>query len=178
MPTLAVKIGSADVAAAIRDVRGLLEEMDRSLPVFNIRSAETQSQRELAQERLATRAFTVFGALALLLAAIGFYGVIACDIARCVPEIALRLAIGAERRSLIRTLVTDSLRLVLIGVVVGLPLAYVAARLSASVLHLDPADPAVFVGTLLAILVTGTGVAWLPARYAVQVDPVSVLRVR
>ena len=102
------------------------QELDPNLPVFNIRTAETQRDRALAQERLATLLFTAFGGLALLLAALGLYGAIACDVARRIPEIAVRIAIGAERRALIRMVMSDSLRLVLIGVALGLPLAYAA----------------------------------------------------
>ena len=176
MPTLAVKIRSADVAAAIRDVQRLCQELDPNLPVFNIRSAATQRERAVAQERLATLLFTAFGGLALLLAAIGLYGVIACDVARRIPEIAVRLAIGAERRSLIRMVMTDSLRLVLIGVVLGLPLAYAGTQLAANALHLPPDDTVVFLWTVLVIVIVGAVAGWLPARRAARVDPVSVLR--
>ena len=176
MPTLAVRIRSADVAAAIRDVQRLCQELDPNLPVFNIRNAATQRDRALAQERLATLLFTAFGGLALLLAAIGLYGVIACDVARRIPEIAVRLAIGAERRSLIRMVMTDSLRLVLIGVVLGLPLAYAGTQLAANALHLASDDTLVFLATVLVIVVVGVVAGWLPARRAARVDPVSVLR--
>ena len=176
MPTLVVMIRSADVTAAIRDVRRLCQEMDPNLPVFNIRSAETQRDRASAQERLATRLFSAFGGVALLLAAIGLYGVIACDVARRIPEIAVRLAIGAERRSLIRMIVTDSLRLVLIGVITGLPLAYAGAQLSANALHLPSHDTGVFLGTVLVIMTVGAVAGWVPARRVTRVDPVSVLR--
>jgi len=176
MPTLAVKIRSADVAAAIRDVQRLCRELDRDLPVFNIRSAATQRDRAFAQERLATLVFTVFGGLALLLAGIGLYGVIACDVARRIPEIAVRLAIGAERRSLVRMVMTDSLRLVLLGVVLGLPLAYAGTKLVGNALHLPSDDIVVFLGTVLVIVIAGVAAGWLPARRAARVDPVSVLR--
>ena len=74
--------------------------------------------------------------------------------------------------------VRDSLRLVLIGVAIGLPLAYGAARLFGNALHLAVEDPAVFVGTVLTIMIIGTIAGWLPARCAARVDPVSVLRGR
>ena len=75
-------------------------------------------------------------------------------------------------------IVTDSLRLVLIGVVVGIPLAYGAARVSGNILNLVADDPAVFVGIVLVIMIVGTIAGWLPARAAARVDPVSVLRAR
>jgi predicted permease len=176
MPTLAVKTRSADVAAAVREVQRVCQELDPHLPVFNIRSAATQRDRALAQERLATLLFTAFGGLALLLAAIGLYGIIACDVARRIPEIAVRLAIGAERRSLIRMMMTDSLRLVLIGVGLGLPLAYAGTRLAGHALHLPADDSVVFLATVLVMAVVGAVASWLPARRAARVDPVSVLR--
>ena len=122
--------------------------------------------------------FTAFGGLALLLAAIGLYGVIACDVARRIPEIAVRLAIGAERRSLIRMVMTDSLRLVLIGVILGLPLAYAGTQLAANALHLASDNTLVFLGTISMIVVVGAVAGWLPARRAARVDPMSVLRAR
>ncbi len=176
MPTLAVKIRSADAAAAIRHVQRMVHELDPNLPVFNIRTAETQQDRALAQERLATILFTAFGALALLLAVLGLYGTIECEVARRIPEIAVRIAIGAERRALVRMVLSDSLRLVAIGVALGLPLAYAAARLSADVLQLAPGNVVVFPMTALVIVVAGAAAAWQPARRAARVDPVSVLR--
>ena len=176
MPTLAVTIRSADLAAAIRDVQRLCQELDPNLPVFNIRSAATQRDRALAQERLATLLFSAFAGLALLLAAIGLYAVIACDVARRIPEIAVRLAIGAERRSLVRMVMTDSLRLVLIGVALGLPLAYAGTQRAADALHLASDNALVFLATVLVIVVVGAVAGWLPARRAARVDPMSVLR--
>jgi putative ABC transport system permease protein len=120
--------------------------------------------------------FLAFGGVALLLSAIGLYGVIACDITRRIPEIAVRLAIGAERRSLIRMVMTDSIRLVLIGVVLGLPLAYAGTQLAANTLHLPSDDAVVFLGTALVIVTVGAVAGWFPARRASRVDPVSVLR--
>lgn len=104
------------------------------------------------------------------------YGVIACDVARRIPEIAVRLAIGAERRSVICMVMTDSLRLVLIGVLLGLPLAYAGTQLAANALHLPSDDIVVFLGTVLVIVIVGAVAGWLPARRAARVDPVSVLR--
>jgi predicted permease len=176
MPTLAVTIRSADVATSIRDIQRLCQELDPDLPVFNIRSAATQRDRASAPERLATLLFAAFGGLALLLTAIGLYGVITCDVARRIPEIAVRLAIGAGRGSLIRMVFTDSLRLVLIGVGLGLPLAYAATRLAAAILHLPSDVSFVFLGTVLAIVVVGALAGWLPARRAARVDPMTVLR--
>jgi ABC-type antimicrobial peptide transport system permease subunit len=164
------------VATSIRDLQRLCQELDPDLPVFNIRSAATQRDRASAPERLATLLFAAFGGLALLLTAIGLYGVITCDVARRIPEIAVRLAIGAGRGSLIRMVFTDSLRLVLIGVGLGLPLAYAATRLAAAILHLPSDVSFVFLGTVLAIVVVGALAGWLPARRAARVDPMTVLR--
>ena len=87
-----------------------------------------------------------------------------------------RLAIGAERRSLVRMVMSDSLRLVLLGLVLGLPLAYAGTQLAATALHLSSDNAVVFPGTILLILIVGAVAGWLPARRAARVDPVSVLR--
>ncbi len=179
MPTLAVKVLPAHAAAAIGDVRRLLQTLDPDLPIFNVRTATQQRHRALAQERLATMLFTGFGALALGLASIGVYGVISADVARRVPEIGIRIALGAPQGRVVRSVVADTLRLVLLGIALGLPLAYALARLGASALHgLRPDDPVVFAGTLFVITAVGMLAGWVPARRAARTDPVRAMRAR
>jgi ABC-type antimicrobial peptide transport system permease subunit len=158
-------------------VRGVFQALDPNLPIFNIRSATMQRNRDLARERLAAILFGGFGGLALLLAAIGLYGVIAYDVARRLKEIAIRMALGAARRSVVRMVVSDTLRLVLLGITLGLPLAYAGARWAASELHgVPPHDLVVFVGTVIVIAGVGAFAGWLPSRRAAQVNPNAVLR--
>jgi predicted permease len=175
--TLAVKVKQSAAGAAVSDIRNLFQALDPNLPVFNIRSATMQRNRDLARERLAAVLFGGFGVLALLLAAIGLYGVIAHDVARRLTEIAIRMALGAEQRAVVRMIVGDTLRLILIGVTLGLPLAYAAARWAASELHgVPPHDPAVFLGTVLVITAVGAFAGWVPSRRAAKVNPNAVLR--
>ena len=177
MPTLAVKVPPSQAGAAEAEVRRALHTLDPDLPIFNVRSAATQSARALARERLTAALFACFGAVALLLAAIGLYGVIASDVARRVPELAVRIALGARRSDVRRMVVLDTLRLVLAGIVLGLPLAYLPARLCAPALHgLSPGDPTVFVASLMVIFAIGACAGWLPARRAAETDVVRVMR--
>ena len=175
--TLAVKVKQSAAGTATKDVRSVFQALDPNLPIFNIRSATMQRNRDLARERLAAMLFGGFAGLALLLAAIGLYGVIAYDVARRLKEIAIRMALGADRRSVVRMIVSDTLRLALLGITLGVPLAYAGARWAASELHgVPPHDLVVFAGTVIVIAGVGAFAGWLPSRRAAQVNPNSVLR--
>ena len=129
------------------------------------------------QDRLLAALSGFFGALALLLAAVGVYGVVAYRTLQRAPEIGLRIALGAERGPLLWLVLRDSLALAAFGLALGLPAAFAAARAARSlVFGVKPGDPWLFACTGLALLAVALAAAFLPARRAAAMDPMAALR--
>jgi predicted permease len=127
--------------------------------------------------RLGATMFTVFGALALVLAAIGLYSVIAYNVAQRTQEMGVRIALGAEAHHVVRLVVSEGLRLALVGVVLGSVTALVVSRWVKPLLfEVSPRDPAVFAGVALALLAVATLASSVPARRAARADPIQALR--
>jgi ABC-type antimicrobial peptide transport system permease subunit len=121
--------------------------------------------------------FAAFGALALVLAAIGLYSVIAYNVAQRTHELGVRVALGAQARDLIRLVVTDGLRVALVGIVIGAAVAFWAGKWVASLLFsVSPRDPAVFVVVALSLIAVAVVASWVPAMRASRVDPNVALR--
>ncbi len=160
---------SAAVQEQLRQVSGL--------PVTDVRSMDDVIARSTSRQRFNMLLMTVFGAAALLLAAIGIYGLIAYSVEQRTQEIGIRLALGADVRSVRRMIVGQGMRLALIGVAIGLASALGLARVIASLLYgVTPRDPLVFVGAPAVLAAAALAGVWLPSRRAVAVDPVSALR--
>jgi ABC-type antimicrobial peptide transport system permease subunit len=133
--------------------------------------------RLLAQERLIAELTGLFAFLALLLACIGIYGLISYAVVRRIPEIGIRMALGARRASVVWLVLREALILVLIGLAAGIPLVFGAARLVTSLLFgVSPADPATLAATVVLMLSIAVVAAYLPARRASRVDPMGALR--
>jgi ABC-type antimicrobial peptide transport system permease subunit len=120
---------------------------------------------------------SLFAALAVVLACVGLYGVMAYSVARRTSEIGIRMALGAGRAQIVGTILRESALLILAGVALGLPIAIAVARVISSRLYgLKPADPLTIAGTIL-LLAAVTGLAsYIPARRAMKVDPLVALR--
>jgi predicted permease len=158
-------------------VRGAVGEMARHLPVFQVRTLEDQTDAALAQERMTATLTGFFAALALLLAAVGLYGVIAYVVAGRRREIGIRMALGAGRWSVVALVLRESLLMVGIGLAIGLALSAWAIRLVASQLYgVGPADPLTLAAGVGLLAVAALLAAFLPARRAAAVDPVRALR--
>ena len=163
--------------ATMSVVRAVFADLDRDLPVANLQSAARVVDRSVADARFTTLLMTVFSAVALTLGAIGIYGVLAFAVARRTREIGLRLALGAARRRVLLSVVGSGLRLVLVGVTVGVAGALVLTRfLSGLVFGVSVRDPAVFATVPLVLLVVAAIAALLPARRAAQTDPMVAMR--
>jgi predicted permease len=161
------------VAALRRQVQGL----DPNLPVFNVKTFADQIEESVSRERLVASLSTFFGLFALLLAALGLYGVMAYTVARRTREIGLRMALGARASDVVWLVMRETLLLALIGVVIGLPAALAATRLTEGLLfRLSPTDPWTIAGATVVMIVAATLAGYLPARRAARVDPMVALR--
>jgi ABC-type antimicrobial peptide transport system permease subunit len=121
--------------------------------------------------------FSIFGALALVLAAIGLYSVIAYNVTQRTHEMGVRVALGAQARDVIRLIVSEGLRIVLPGVALGAMLALLAGKWIAPLLfQVSPKDPPVLVGVVTILVAVAMVASWLPARRAARVDPNQALR--
>ncbi|HKP29581.1 MAG TPA: ABC transporter permease [Gemmatimonadales bacterium] len=158
-------------------VRGVLQQNDAGLPVWGVGTMEERVRGSLAPRRFTAGVLTAFGASALLLASIGIYGVAAYLVGRRKREFAIRLALGASGTQVRRLVVGESLRVVLIGIVIGLPAGLALTSLIRGLLfNVKPGDPLshlLAAGLLGALAIAAT---WLPARRATKADPVSSLR--
>ena len=168
---------TGDPAALVQEVRRAIVAADQSLPINAIRPLADAMSRSIAQERLLAQIASAFGILALLLAAVGLYGVMTYAISRRTSEIGLRVALGAEGRDILRMVLFDALRLVAIGLAVGIPLALGAARLLATQLHGVPIADAMSLGVAVLVLTSAAIAAALqPAMRAAHVAPLIALR--
>jgi predicted permease len=176
------------LAAAARQA---VRELDGNLPVTEVSSQEARSQRTLGQERLYARLLSFFGALALALAAIGLSGVLAYSVAQRTNEIGIRMALGAQAANVLRMVIWQGMRLVLLGLVVGAACGYGLKRLLATqyfaprswqrqmaerLYGVEGTDPLTFAVIAALLAVVALLACWLPARKAAQVDPLAALR--
>jgi predicted permease len=164
-------------AVALAAARGVLRQYDPTLPIYDVRSMEQILGESLARMRFSTTLMLAFAIVALLLAAVGIYGVIAYSVSRRTQEIGVRLAIGAQRSDVLRLVLGQGMRLVGIGIVVGLAAALGLSRFLGSLVYgIGTADVLTFVGVTLVLVVAAVLACYVPARRAMKVDPVEALR--
>jgi ABC-type antimicrobial peptide transport system permease subunit len=158
---------------------GIRRALQPKLPnmAIEVRSLSAQVDGAMAQERVMATLATAFGVLALVLACVGLYGIQAYTVARRTKEIGVRIALGAARQRIVGMVLKQALRLLSIGVLVGLPAAWVASRwVQAMLFGLKGVDPATSAGAILLLVAAALVAAYLPARRASLVDPVVALR--
>jgi predicted permease len=174
--TFAVRTAS-DAAAFAPTARDTVRRLDDQLPLVAVRTMEEQVARSLRQERLFARLAALLGGVAVALSAIGLYGLLAYAVAQRVPEIGLRMALGAEARVVRWMVLRQSLVLATVGLAAGIAGAAGATRLVESLLYeLPPRDPVTF-GLAAALMIIVSALAgYLPARRAARVDPLVALR--
>jgi len=168
---------TGDPAKTIADLRAAVAGVDPNLPLLQITTIQDQVSHLIAHDELISTLTGIFSVLALLLAAIGLYGVMSYNVTRRTNEIGIRLALGAQGGNVLRMIMGESLLLLAIGVGLGLPLAMVATRIIKQQLFaMDAIDPASFAAALLVVSLMTVLASWLPARRAAKVNPVSALR--
>jgi ABC-type antimicrobial peptide transport system permease subunit len=161
----------------VEQVRRAVSEVAPDLPIVGAWTLSQEIDRSLRQETLLSRLTALFALLALLLAAIGLYGVLAYGVTRRTGEIGIRLALGAPRHRVLWMVLRSAMSWVGVGVVIGLAVALAAGRLVSSLLFgLAPSDPlAILLATVTLMLVAAVAGYW-PARRAARLDPVRSLR--
>jgi ABC-type antimicrobial peptide transport system permease subunit len=158
-------------------LRRELAAVNADLPIVQVSTLDTVVGRELAPRRLQTILLAAFAGLALLVALLGLYGVVAFAVASRTREFGIRAAFGATRQALVRLVLADNLRLLLPGLGLGLVGALSLARLMAGLLYgVVPYDPLTFLGATLLLALGALVACWLPTRRATRVDPMVALR--
>lgn len=166
-----------DPLAAASSVRSAIAQVDDKLPVVGVTSFSKQLADSLRQERLIAQLVSVFGLLALILACVGLYGVMAHAVTRRSNEIGIRMALGAESSSILWMVLKETLILVGAGVAIGIPVSLAASRLVLTQLYgLSAGDPLTLGGAVTLLIVVAAIAGYLPARRAARVDPMVALR--
>jgi predicted permease len=168
---------SGDPTAMVQTIRKTVAAADPQLPIDGVDPLVSLMRDTIGEQRLVAQLATAFGVLALLLAAIGLYGVMTYAITRRTGEIGLRVALGAQRSNVVTMVLGDALRLVAVGVVIGLPLALASTRLLRTQLHDVAATDPLSIAVAIGVLATSAVVAvLLPALRASKVSPIVALR--
>ena len=166
-----------DPNSALAGLRREVQAMDKDLPIFNVKTYREQFSSALYKERLATTLLSVFGVLALLLSAIGIYGVIAYSISQRTREIGIRMALGAQARDIFKMVLGQGMLLTAIGILIGLIAAFAVTRITTSLLYeVSATDPLSFIAVTLLLAFVALLASYIPARRATKVDPMIALR--
>ena len=166
-----------DPHATAEPIRRALREVDPAVPLTRVRTLEEQSDQSVVQDRLLATVSAAFGIGALVLAAIGVYGVLAFMVARRTNEIGLRMALGAQRLQILRLILAESSSLIVVGAVLGALGAYGGQRLIQGLLFgVRPSDHWGLLSAAITLATVGLCASLIPARQATQIDPIAALR--
>ena len=176
--TLVVHMRHAgDLSDTVAAVRREAQALDPAMPVFDVKTMDEFMERAYLGPKLAAYAIGPAGLLALIIAAVGLYGVMAYWVGRRTRELGIRIAIGAKPGDVFRLVMGEGLLLAGVGLVLGLAGAFAASRVVASLLFaVSPTDPTVFAGVPLVLAAVAALATWVPARRALKVDPLIALR--
>jgi predicted lysophospholipase L1 biosynthesis ABC-type transport system permease subunit len=168
---------AGDPEPVARQLLGLAHSVDEQMVISNVVPFREIVNRTLVIERLVSHVSSWFGVLALTIAAVGLYGVLAYSVARRRREIGLRIAVGAQPRNVEKMFLGESIKLLAFGVAFGVPVAIAGTRLASSLLFgIRPYDPASIGAALAAVTLTTFAATYVPARAAARTDPVTALR--
>ena len=168
---------SGDAKAVASSLGNAVRELDRDIPLADVHTMDELLSSSVAQPRFRTLLLALFAGMALVLAAVGIFGVMAYVVSRRTQEIGVRMALGASRGKVLGMVLNEGLRVVLIGVTIGLVAAFGLTRLIKSWLFaVQPADPVTFIGVALTVIAVAALACYIPARRATKVDPMVALR--
>jgi len=168
---------TGDPRPLIAAVQAEVRDLSKDAIVRRVRTMSEQVDASLVQERMLATLSAAFGGLALLLACIGLYGVMAYSVVRRTREMGIRMALGAASGLVLWQVLRESLWLALLGVATGVPLALWAAPSLGDLLYeLSPADPAIFLSAIAALVVVAVLASYIPARRASRIEPAIALR--
>jgi len=166
-----------DPAALAPELRRAVHQADAALPVYNVQTAERVLAASVAEPRFRTALLGAFGALALLLAAVGIYGVLAQSVTQGAHEIGVRVALGAQRSDVYRLVLGKGLLLAVLGMSAGIVASLGLARLISGMLYgVTAHDPLTYAAAAGVLLITAAASCWIPARRATRADPMVTLR--
>ena len=168
---------SSDPFAAVASVRRELRRLDPNQPVSDVRTMDERIGRSLSSRRFSTVLLAVFASLALALAAVGIYGIVAYSVTERTHEIGVRIALGAQRRDVMAMVVGQGMTMTIVGTAIGVAASAALARLMSSLLFgVSAGDPATFVAIPLLLIAVALAACYVPARRAMRVDPLQTLR--
>ena len=178
MSSMTVVIRAAgDPRALQHAARGIVQSLNKSAPIFNVRTVEELVGGSVASPRFNTLLLAMFAGVALILTAVGLYGVISYSVAQNTQQIGIRVALGAQTGDVFKLIVGQGTFLTLVGVVIGLGAAYGLTRLMSSLLYgVGATDPWTFAGVAMLLMLVAFIACYLPARRATRIDPVVALR--
>ena len=161
----------------VNAVREIVRRADPGSPVSNIKTQAMEIDERTNQERIFARLSSLFAALALAITCLGLYGTVNYNVARRTNEIGIRMALGAQRRGVIRMILRDVLSMVFIGLAIGLPVALATSKFVGSFLYgMKPNDPLALIAAVAALLAAALVAGYAPARRASRIDPMAALR--
>jgi putative ABC transport system permease protein len=175
--TLSIRANNVDPKTLTAAVMRTVHDVDKDLPVTEVATLDDILARESSTRRFNTALFSVFAVLALALAVTGVYGVLSYSVSQRTHEVGIRMALGAGRSDVLRLFMQQGMRLVLLGLVIGLGGAFVLTRLMSSLLFgVSATDKVTFILVALGLTIAGVCACYLPARRATKVDPLIALR--
>jgi putative ABC transport system permease protein len=168
---------NGDPAALLRSAEQAVWDVDQDQPIFRTLPLSTLAVQSVALRRVSTVLLAAFATLALLLAAVGIYGVMAYQVARRTHEIGTRMALGAQPKDVLRLVLSQGARLTISGVAIGLVAGLVLTRFMASILFgVAASDPRIFAGVAMVLTVVALAACYVPARRAMRIDPMAALK--
>jgi putative ABC transport system permease protein len=174
--TLAIRTDNS-TSGLVEEVKAQVWSVDGQIPVSDVQTMDQRMAVSLARQRFYTLLLGAFAAVAVILAGVGIYGVVAYTASQSTHEIGIRMALGGQRRDVLRLIVAEGAKLTFVGILIGIVGALALTRVMAGLLfEVKPADPAIFAAVAILLALVALAACYIPARRATRVDPMVALR--